>query len=362
MPLSGPKRTLHVVAATDEGYAIALAVMVRSLLENIDPQTRVDLFVLSENVSQTFRSKVEASWDGFDIKVVWIELASERFRGVLDSPGIGGRVATYARLVLADYLPDNVDRVIYLDCDLLVLGDISSLLDVPLSGALALAVPDAYGRALHIDRLACLDVSPWANFDARSAYFNAGVMVVDVAGWRREGISTQALELGRKHRRRLAFRDQDVLNVLLAGCWSAIDFTWNFHEVPQWLAAWEAPKLSRQELQELVRYPKVVHFITDDKPWNAVCYHAVHQGRFDGYLARTSFRDRKPAQVPWVKKMLLRDVVYPCLRLHWFWWRGVRLTVDRQLINRFWRELLRRPWLAALYPIWVLRNHLRRLN
>jgi lipopolysaccharide biosynthesis glycosyltransferase len=175
--------------------------------------------------------------------------------------------AAYLRLLIPDVVTE-ADRVIYLDVDLAVMRDLRSLWMAQLNGYALAAVRDLcfprLGRSL-----------AWSRLDIDGAvedapYFNAGVMVMDLERWRRQGIASRAIEALRSW----SFRclEQDALNVVIGGCWKALDPRWNVFPVTDSFPERTYYHLSDsihtdQEFEDLERGAFVLHFVGSRKPW-----------------------------------------------------------------------------------------------
>ncbi|MGR3465327.1 glycosyltransferase family 8 protein [Limimaricola sp.] len=174
--------------------------------------------------------------------------------GMFDGFGLDARrtVSTYLRLAVPEALARDYDRILYLDSDVFVRGgDFDALLRVDLGGRPAAAVRDNQqwrtpGR--HAADLKALGLP-------NGAYFNAGVMLIDVAAWREGRVLERALEFGQKHAGRMRHKDQTLLNAVLQGEWAQIAPVWN----------WQYTRASR--LFEAMLDTHVVHFIGPAKPW-----------------------------------------------------------------------------------------------
>lgn len=113
----------------------------------------------------------------------------------------------FLRILLPDFLPPAIRRIVYLDADLLCIGSLESLWQTALDGAILAAVPYAPEAAAdHCRRLRLRN----------SRYFNAGVMLIDTAAWRKARLTQRVLELCRTQPKRLLMLEQDALNCLLA--------------------------------------------------------------------------------------------------------------------------------------------------
>lgn len=173
--------------------------------------------------------------------------------------------ATYARVLLGDFLPE-FDRVIYLDTDTVVVGDLADLAASDLTGSTLGAVDDPLIAGMYTRRL----LGPEAGRPLKiPRYFNAGVMLIDLTRWRHNRVTERLVEL-LLERRPYDFMDQDPLNVLLKNDWAELPDSWN-RLVPQpgfVPAATSAVGRSggaRRHL--LLDGAKVVHFIGSRKPW-----------------------------------------------------------------------------------------------
>ena len=193
---------------------------------------------------------------------------------------------TYLRLLAAEILPDSIHRVLYLDCDLVVMDDIVELADFDLGGKPLAAVAD-FSWDGQPERLAALGIA------AGHTYVNAGVLLIDLDRWRRdrtsEGLFSDIARLGAK----LEYYDQDIINIALQGQIALIDRRWNLqarifepwvrHELPGDHAATRAAR-SR---------PGIIHYTTNEKPW-LFRPRVKKRALYFKFLDRTAWRGARP--------------------------------------------------------------------
>ena len=296
---------ITVVCAADDAFALPLAVTIRSALEKLHPARRLRLFVLDGGISDISRRRLLDTWSLRDIEVHWITPDP----AIVDDLHISRHVnlITYYRLLMPWVLPQAVNRVIFLDADLLVRRDLAELWDCDLDGQACLAAPDT--AAPYIDARISLPnfdrchrflaaAEPVPNYrelglDPTSAYFNAGVLLVDLKQWRQLEIASAALRCLRQHSQHVRWWDQYALNIVLAGRWKPLDARWNqgVHTYTFPTAA-ESP-LSLEMYQALRRDPWIVHFTSQNKPWHYFCRHPFRRE----YLAavdRTAWQGWRP--------------------------------------------------------------------
>jgi lipopolysaccharide biosynthesis glycosyltransferase len=165
-------------------------------------------------------------------------------------PDWGSSVMAYARLALPAMVSDP--RIIYLDSDVIVQGDLSGLWDMDLGDAviaagLDLTAKDLSGANLPTRELGLCQSAPC---------LNSGVLLMDLQKWREADISGKALRYLRQWPEHASNWDQSALNVVLYGRWHLLDAEWN---TPAWLADQGAHGCSLDA--------HVLHFVGPNKPW-----------------------------------------------------------------------------------------------
>jgi lipopolysaccharide biosynthesis glycosyltransferase len=282
-----------VVLAADDRFAMPLAVTVRSTLERLATGATVRLYILDGGLKDATRQRLLDSWPAGRFRVEWLRVDARALSG---SP-VSGHVnlVSYYRILIPRLLPDDVQRVIYLDSDLLVCADLTRLWNHDLTGRLCLAVQDC--SAPYMDSrqavpnfgecgpyIGCLEPVP--NFRALglsplAAYFNAGVLLLDLAGWRQADVSGQMLACLKEHKQHVRWWDQYAMNVVLAGRWGALDPRWNQGSHIYRYPTWRQSPFDRQSYDAQHDDPYIVHFTTRHKPWRASCRHPLRQAFFD---------------------------------------------------------------------------------
>jgi lipopolysaccharide biosynthesis glycosyltransferase len=174
------------------------------------------------------------------------------------------RKATWYRIFLPELLPD-VDRVLYLDSDLIVVDSVTPLWELDLTGYWLGAVTNVF-QPNHLHRPAQLGLA------GPEVYFNAGVLLMNLAEMRRDGRTKALLDYGVSHADRLEWRDQDALNVVLGERRLALHPRWNCMN-SFFLFRRNARVLGRRALRQALRDPAIRHFEGPDmlKPWHPSC-------------------------------------------------------------------------------------------
>jgi lipopolysaccharide biosynthesis glycosyltransferase len=279
--LSAASTAIVLALAADARYALPLAVTLRSALAHLEPERELVAYVVDDGLPPATREQIVSSTLDPRLSIRWLSLPRAAFEGL---PCWGQMSATtYSRLLLADLLPPSVQRVLWLDCDLLVLGDLAELWISPLGGCCTGAVRDPFipclGSRLGLRRL------DEPGLPAGAPYFNAGVMLIDLQRWRDAEVGPRALEFLRRYRDRVFYQDQAALNAILAGCWTELASRWN-HAVSGTDAA---------EGREAGRQPAagILHFSGSLKPWRFRGSSPLHQ-LYLHYVDQTAWAGWRP--------------------------------------------------------------------
>jgi lipopolysaccharide biosynthesis glycosyltransferase len=264
-----------VVLACDEGYAMPLATTLRSLVDASRSEQPLQIFVLTSEFSAQLKEKVTRSLPKGSAPVRWISVDLSGFREFSTLPYIS--TITFARLILPSICDDSISRVLYLDADMLVIEDLSELSNQDLEGRAIAAVMDSHSVA-HTARIWGHNGGNGRQSGAdRLAYFNAGMLLVDVSRWRQERITEKAMQYMVDHPD-TPLADQDALNVACGGDWKRLEERWNYqkHYPYGYLC------VTRD------KWPAIIHFAGKSKPWDASSL-SVDRSFYDAFRARTAF-------------------------------------------------------------------------
>ena len=304
----GADASIAVVCAADQAYVVPLAAAVRSAIERLAPERRLDLFVIQDGIRASSRLRLRASWSDPRVRVHWIRLDP----ALLPAVPVSGHVsrAAYLRLLLPRVLPESLTRVIYLDSDVAVRRDLSELWDLPFDGQALLAAQDVVlpfvdsEIALSPPRWAAASpyivaARPVANYDElgldpRAKYFNSGVLLVDLARWRREELFDELLRCLRENEPHVRFWDQYLLNAVFHGRWGELDLRWNRQSLIWRYPSWRESPLDRETWERARTDPWIAHFTSHEKPWH-FGYDLPDRELFFDALSRTAWRRFRPA-------------------------------------------------------------------
>ena len=304
---------IHIVCCSDTNYLRHTAVMLVSLFENnkeseftvhlIAPQLDEMEFLrfktTVENYHQTLRTY------NFDIT----QLAEfPKTRDYISS-------TTWCRLFVQDILPSSIEKVLYLDGDIIVSGDIIPLWNTDLNEKLLAAVSDEInGYEEYYSRY---------GFPKDYVYFNAGVLLINLKEWRAFDVKKKALDFLKKENRvELENSDQDLLNIICVGKTVELPLRYNLQDALCRKKILHIRKNVEKILDHEIKEGKVFHFSCPKKPWRFRCIHPQKE-LYYRYLEKTEWK----GQIEGINDL---DVIYMI-----FYWVAYALG----LTNRYRKSI-----------------------
>jgi lipopolysaccharide biosynthesis glycosyltransferase len=253
---------LHVACAVEgDEYLAHCATMLHSLLSRQpDGEVRIHL-MHGPDISRRQEEQLAGMVNREGGEISFLYVSDERVAG-LPTKGFT-RKATWYRIFLAEMLP-WVERMIYLDSDLIVLDSLVPLFETDLEDNWVGAVTNIF-QWNHVQRPAELGLA------GTEVYFNAGVLLMDLDAMRRNNLGEVMLEYGIENAERIEWRDQDALNVVLGERRLRLHPRWNVMNSFRWQGADEV--FGHEAAEEARRNPAIRHFEgpSDNKPWHYLC-------------------------------------------------------------------------------------------
>lgn len=258
------KEIIPILFSTDDSYVPFLDVAILSLIENASNLYDYRIIVLNTGLNEEAISKLKRNErEGFKIDFVNISKEVEGIKARLKHV-YHFSVAAYYRLFIASLFP-QYKKVIYLDCDVVVLGDVSKLYQIDLGDNILGAAPEQFVQNTPEFRLyaeKALGVNP-------DGYVNSGVLLMNLEEFRNCDIESKFIKLITEYDFDLLDPDQAYLNYLCDGKIHVLTNGWN--KEPMELA--------------LTGEKNIVHYALYKKPWQ---YEDVIDGEYFWEYAKKS--------------------------------------------------------------------------
>ena len=265
------KKAVPVVLAANDYYAPILCTCLESMKEHMTRETQYDIVVFHTNISKHNQDKVGSIFDGMlNVRLQFVNISSIVADYKLDARE-HITTETFYRFLILDIMKDY-DKVIYIDCDLVVNEDIAKLYQIDMGNNLIAGTLDAdFIGQLNIPWATTLDYSKETlKLKDPYKYFQAGVLVFNVPEMRKKTSVKELLEIADQDLYR--YSDQDILNVLCQGRVTYLDLRWNhifdcYGERVKNVIVWDPVNLYEQYM-EAKRNPYIIHYAGFCKPWD----------------------------------------------------------------------------------------------
>ena len=253
---------IDIVACTDKFYVMPTGVMMLSVCEN-NPETDIAFrIILEDNVKAEECQELENIVSPYNGKSIVFYYANDEMLKMTFPEGekLGITKVAYYRLFLADLLPKEIEKVLYLDGDLIVRHSLLPLWNVELGEHALAAVSDcSISRIEFYNRL---------HYPYELGYFNSGVLLINLRYWREHHVVKAFESYMEKHGDAIKYYDQDVLNVVFCENKIIIPIKYNLQHgfLEKKSISYDYWKLEHEVL-EARQDPYIVHFTFRDKPW-----------------------------------------------------------------------------------------------
>lgn len=261
---------------SSDTFSSVLAVSMASIMENNKAFEDITFYVLEKHISEENKTKLCHMVAEYGRKLVFIPMpnmqdefnlpiAQVRAKWILDS---------YCRLFFGSILPNNVERVLYLDCDTLCNDSLDELWNMDLNNNYCAAVTDALGEKYY----------QLFEMNKTSRYCNSGMVLFDLKKWREDNIENEIAQYVRNHNGYVFFMEQSVMNIILQDRILILHPRYNVYTLISALKYHDLKTLRHcnrfytdTEYNEAKEKPCIIHltnlFLIKGRPWVEDCKH-----------------------------------------------------------------------------------------
>ncbi len=240
----------HVGFGVDANFVRGMGVAIVSILEN-NPEQRFVFHICASSIKESDVPRIHQITHQYHVEIVLYMIDSDAFFELPTFEHLPA--ATYYRFILAEILSSRIKYLLYMDADIVCLGQISTLRMRDFEQHVICSVAEenlARARKLGL---------------RHQKYFNAGVLYIDLGRWKAGEYSQKALECLAQNREHFSLLDQDALNVVLDGEAVFLDACWNYFY-----------DMGRQT-EEVPPDTVFLHYFGAIKPWEVICHHPMQK-------------------------------------------------------------------------------------
>ena len=212
-----------IVFTINQKYIQHFCVTLTSILFN-NPEMILDIYIAHSDLDNNDQYSIKKMFNQKDnISLLFVKIDDKIFKDFKVDKHASKE--NYFRILLPEIVPDTIQKILYLDCDVIVTGRIKQLFALDFKN-------DEYIYAVNnflqepVERL-----HKDFGFSEESSYFNSGVMLVNLNKWREDSIAERAITCAKENKDTIVWWDQDILNVLFENKWSELHPKFNYiHE------------------------------------------------------------------------------------------------------------------------------------
>ena len=277
---------MDIVVCTDNNYVMPTGVMFHSICKHNQDIDITFHVIIDKGVTKENQDSLKKVLDGYtnSLHIIFYVIDGDKLSNL---PCLGKNnsknyitQATYYRLFLTEILPKNLEKVLYLDVDMIVRGSLADLWNTDLGEYGVGVIPDAaeviYGKYYRL------------HYSILKGYFNAGVLLINLKKWRQSNMLEQFVHFMESHSDWIKYHDQDVLNRFFCDDKMILSIKYNFQEG----YLWETPLCDywkyEKDILEARKNPVIIHY-TDIKPWWSDCKNPL-RNIFLQYRSETIWR------------------------------------------------------------------------
>lgn len=247
--------TYHLTCSTDNNYLQYCEVMLCSVFEN-NKDLHFHVHLLHSELTQDSMTILKEFCSRYQHQISFYKIDDEMLKDVNRRENSPVSIATYYRVLLPDLLDKSIDKIFYLDCDVIVLGDIKPLYDMNYDGYGVAAIYDASPYDSTHRELMGLDLTGRA--------FCAGVMMINLDFWRKHNSKEALLEYSNTKQEKVYLEDQDALNYVFRNHWFQLPYKWA--KTPLSIGIVD-PNMKDFDQYEYAFEPRIIHYAGSLKPW-----------------------------------------------------------------------------------------------
>lgn len=280
---------MNIAYTTNELFAAKVAASICSVFENNRLMKEIVVYIVGEGLTkETIENyhKLSLKYKR-DIKIIQLDDINKYMEFDFDTSGWSQIIV--ARLALDQLIPDNIERVLYLDGDTINIGSLGELWRIDMHGAALGACIEATADRKRRSRLGMESIP----------YINSGVLLMDLVQWRKQGTGKRILEYYKENNGKLVSCDQDAINGALKGQIFYLPPQYNFYNI-YWSYPYKILKrrmgtafyYSEFEVKKAIASPVIIHYLGEERPWRKGNKHKYRMF-YKQYLKKTPWKNEK---------------------------------------------------------------------
>ena len=274
---------MNILYQCNDKYAPYCGVSITSLFENNKEAKSICVFILEDEIKDENKEKFNslAKKYGREIHFISTERLIQKMKDLGIAPYRGSYTANF-KMFINEYIPDDVDRLLYIDSDTIVDGGLTDLFSVDMGGKpIGMCMDSLVG-----------EYKKCIGMENVEKYYNSGVLFFDVKEWKNQKCSENIVEHTKTVRAHYPAPDQDLINLTVREDIVQLPIKYNMEpavymfDLKNYLKTFNHPYYSVEDIEEAKKNVVIYHFfrVMGEFPWHKNNLHPFNE-LFDKYLS-----------------------------------------------------------------------------
>lgn len=284
---------INIAYSTDDNYAQHAGASIASVLENNIQIDEIIFYIINNNITEKSKSNLEAIVNKYNNAVLHFidfDMYKEKLKLNMEWEI---SISSYARLFLASMLPETVDKILYFDCDTIIVDSIEDLWMTDIENYKIAGVQDTVN----------LSVKKAVDMPLEYRYVNAGMLLINIKAWRVAKVEELFLDFINSKNGNVIHHDQGVINGVLHKECKIVDLKFNFMTIHYFMKRRKLLKYfgvieeyySSEDVLKAKENPVYIHYTPSftSRPWVSSCEHPK-KDLYWKYLGLTPWKNEEP--------------------------------------------------------------------
>lgn len=310
----------HIIFCINDNWAMPAGVLIKSIL-NYNHNLDITFHIISKDFSDLSKSKLnEIISNNTNIQIEYYKVDNETFNTLRITKNDHVTIETYYRFLIPQLLPQSIEKALYLDCDILCTGNLTSLFNLDISN---------YSAAMSIDtRNNKPEVFSRLSYPSEYGYRCAGVMLLNLSYWRKNNCAQDCINFLIDNSDLCIWHDQDAINKVLHASIKNLDSCYDV--LPGFFTVYDFldGKITKKNLNKLfinenlwkdlynsIENPCFIHFGGKIKPWHDYDLVKPYTFLWRYFYSQTPWKNDKLIKYPQNFKAYIKTTIRRFLKI-----------------------------------------------
>ena len=281
---------MNILYTLNDKFAPQVGAGITSVCENNKDSKEINFYLITLNLKKSNVEKMKKLVKKYNRNIFFYELddIEKYFSFKFDT--LGWNKIIVARLLVDKILPKNIDKILYLDGDTIVRGNLEELYNTDMKSKI---IGMSIEPTINKKRIISLELN-------NKPYCNSGVLLINLKKWKKENVGEKIINYYKEKKGLLFAADQDAINAVLKDDIYIISPRYNFYNIfyqypYKFFVRIMKPidyssYVSNEDMIESKKNPVIIHYLGEERPWREGSTHK-YKNDYKYYLSLTPWKN-----------------------------------------------------------------------